>query len=114
MLPRRGQQKDKVFLDRVQIGIRKHSASSSRVPPRQGGCWSSGERRNSCLQSLDDDSQEFARPSGELGKKCRDLGMEPEMMFGPSPENVEGFNCRIRQAAAAGVGQKRDGFLEDA
>jgi sugar phosphate isomerase/epimerase len=41
----------------------------------------------------------------ELGKKCRDLGLEPVLMFGPSPENVEAFKHRLRQAAAAGVGQ---------
>ncbi|MBL8794777.1 MAG: sugar phosphate isomerase/epimerase [Planctomycetia bacterium] len=41
----------------------------------------------------------------ELAKKCRDLGLEPLMMFGPSPEGVEAMKHRIRQAAAAGVPQ---------
>jgi sugar phosphate isomerase/epimerase len=41
----------------------------------------------------------------ELGKRCRDLGLEPVLMFGPSPENVEALKQRVRQASAAGVGQ---------
>jgi sugar phosphate isomerase/epimerase len=41
----------------------------------------------------------------ELGKRCRDLGLEPVMMFGPSPENVEALKRRVRQAAAARIGQ---------
>jgi sugar phosphate isomerase/epimerase len=41
----------------------------------------------------------------DLGKKCRDLGLEPVMMFGPSPENVDGLKHRLRQASAAAVGQ---------
>src|SRR5260370_20587739 len=41
----------------------------------------------------------------ELGKKCRDLGLEPVLVFGPSPEDGQAFKLRIRQAAAAGVGQ---------
>jgi len=41
----------------------------------------------------------------ELGKKCRDMGLEPLLLFGPSPENVEGMKTRIKQAAAAGIGQ---------
>jgi sugar phosphate isomerase/epimerase len=41
----------------------------------------------------------------ELGKKCRDLGLEPVLMFGPSPEDVEGLKRRLKQAAAGGVGQ---------
>jgi sugar phosphate isomerase/epimerase len=41
----------------------------------------------------------------ELGKKCRDLGLEPVMMFGPSPEGLEAMKKRIAQAAAAGVPQ---------
>jgi sugar phosphate isomerase/epimerase len=41
----------------------------------------------------------------ELGKKCRDLGLEPVLMFGPSPDAVPPLTHRIRQAAAAGVGQ---------
>lgn len=39
----------------------------------------------------------------DLGKRCRDLGLEPVMMFGPSPESVEAFKQRILQAAAGGV-----------
>src|SRR3989442_4059612 len=27
----------------------------------------------------------------DLGKRCRDLGLEPVMMFGPSPESVAAF-----------------------
>jgi sugar phosphate isomerase/epimerase len=41
----------------------------------------------------------------ELGKRCRDLGLEPVMMFGPAPEDPEALKRRVRQAAAAGVGQ---------
>lgn len=41
----------------------------------------------------------------ELGQRCRDLGLEPVMMFGPSPESVEAFKQRIRQAQAGGVAQ---------
>lgn len=41
----------------------------------------------------------------DLGQRCRDLGLEPVMMFGPSPEAVEDLKRRIRQAAAAGVAQ---------
>lgn len=41
----------------------------------------------------------------ELAGRCRDLGLEPVLMFGPSPENVEAMKQRIRQAAAAGIPQ---------
>jgi sugar phosphate isomerase/epimerase len=41
----------------------------------------------------------------ELGKKCRDLGLEPVMVFGPSPESVEAMKKRVVQAAAAGIPQ---------
>ncbi len=41
----------------------------------------------------------------ELAKRCRDLGLEPVMMFGPSPEAVEPFKRRIAQAGNAGVAQ---------
>jgi sugar phosphate isomerase/epimerase len=41
----------------------------------------------------------------DLGKKCRDLGLEPVLMFGPSPEDVEGLKRRLKQAAAGGVAQ---------
>lgn len=41
----------------------------------------------------------------ELGQRCRDLGLEPVMLFGPSPENVEAMTQRIQQAKAAGIGQ---------
>ena len=40
-----------------------------------------------------------------LGKRCRDLGLEPLMMFGPAPENPAALQQRVRQAAAAQVGQ---------
>lgn len=45
----------------------------------------------------------------ELGQRCRDLGLEPLMMFaGVYPESKEGFEIhkrRIEQAAAAGIPQ---------
>lgn len=45
----------------------------------------------------------------ELGKRCRDLGLEPVMMFsGIYPEAKNGLEVltqRIKQASAAGVGQ---------
>jgi len=44
----------------------------------------------------------------DLGKRCRDLGLEPLMMFsGIYPENLKAmeiFRNRIKQAAAGGVG----------
>ncbi len=45
----------------------------------------------------------------ELGKKCRDLGLEPVMLFsGIYPEAKNGLEVhtqRLKQAAAAGIGQ---------
>lgn len=45
----------------------------------------------------------------ELGKRCRDLGLEPVMMFAivyPEAKNgLEALTRRIKQAAAAGIGQ---------
>jgi len=41
----------------------------------------------------------------ELAKKCRDLGLEPVLMFGPGPEDVEALKRRVLQASAAGVAQ---------
>jgi sugar phosphate isomerase/epimerase len=41
----------------------------------------------------------------ELARRCRDLGLEPLLMFGPGPENVDALRQRVRQAAAAGVKQ---------
>jgi sugar phosphate isomerase/epimerase len=45
----------------------------------------------------------------DLGKRCRDLGLEPVMMFStvyPEAKNgLEVLKNRIRQAAAAGIGQ---------
>jgi sugar phosphate isomerase/epimerase len=41
----------------------------------------------------------------ELAKRCRDLGLEPVMLFGPSPENPDALKQRVHQAAAAGIGQ---------
>jgi sugar phosphate isomerase/epimerase len=41
----------------------------------------------------------------ELARRCRDLGLEPVLMFGPSPESVDALKQRILQAAAAGVAQ---------
>jgi sugar phosphate isomerase/epimerase len=40
----------------------------------------------------------------EVAQKCRDLGMEPVMMFGPGPEAVEAMKNRIKQASAAKIG----------
>src|SRR5262249_55102809 len=40
----------------------------------------------------------------ELGKKCRDMGLEPLMMFsGSSPDTVAPMKQRILQASAGGV-----------
>jgi sugar phosphate isomerase/epimerase len=54
----------------------------------------------------DNASPEKAR---ELAKKCRDLGLEPVMMFsGVYPEaknGLEVLKTRLRQASAAGIGQ---------
>jgi sugar phosphate isomerase/epimerase len=41
----------------------------------------------------------------EQAQKCRDLGLEPVLMFGPSPENVAALKRRLRQAGAGGVAQ---------
>jgi sugar phosphate isomerase/epimerase len=41
----------------------------------------------------------------EVAKRCRDLGLEPVMMFGPPPENPQALRQRVQQAAAAGIGQ---------
>jgi sugar phosphate isomerase/epimerase len=41
----------------------------------------------------------------ELGRRCRDLGLEPVMMFGSPPENPAALKQRVRQAAAAGIAQ---------
>jgi len=41
----------------------------------------------------------------DLAQRCRDLGLEPVLMFGPAPENPEGLKQRVRQAAAARVAQ---------
>ena len=41
----------------------------------------------------------------EPAKRCRDLGLEPLMLFGPSPENVDALKLRIKQASAAGIKQ---------
>ncbi|MEX0641540.1 MAG: TIM barrel protein [Pirellulales bacterium] len=45
----------------------------------------------------------------ELGKRCRDLGLEPLMMFSTiypeHPQAMDVFTNRIRQAQAAGIGQ---------
>jgi sugar phosphate isomerase/epimerase len=46
-----------------------------------------------------------AAKARDLAKQCRDLGLEPVMMFGPAPENVAALKQRIQQAAAAGVPQ---------
>lgn len=54
----------------------------------------------------DDASPETAKA---LGKKCRDLGLEPVMMFSNIyPEHARGLEVltqRIKQASAAGIGQ---------
>jgi sugar phosphate isomerase/epimerase len=41
----------------------------------------------------------------DLAQRCRDMGMEPVMMFGPSPENVDALSHRVKQAGAARVSQ---------
>src|SRR5881227_1023545 len=41
----------------------------------------------------------------DLANRCRDLGLEPVMMFGPNPDNVEPLKHRVLQAAAAGIPQ---------
>jgi len=41
----------------------------------------------------------------ERALRCRDLGLEPVMMFGPGPEQVDALKARIRQAQAGGVAQ---------
>jgi sugar phosphate isomerase/epimerase len=41
----------------------------------------------------------------ELGQRCRDLGLVPVMLFGPPPEDPKALGQRVRQAAAAGIGQ---------
>jgi sugar phosphate isomerase/epimerase len=45
----------------------------------------------------------------ELGKRCRDVGLEPLMMFSivypEAPHGLEVLTQRIKQAAAAGIGQ---------
>jgi len=47
--------------------------------------------------------------AAELGRRCRDLGLEPLMMFSmiypEAPRGLEVLTQRIRQAAAAGVPQ---------
>jgi sugar phosphate isomerase/epimerase len=40
----------------------------------------------------------------ELAQRCREMGLEPVMMFGPSPESVKAFEHRLEQAGAAKVG----------
>jgi sugar phosphate isomerase/epimerase len=41
----------------------------------------------------------------ELAKRCRDLGLEPVMLFGPAPEDPAALKHRVLQAASAGIGQ---------
>jgi sugar phosphate isomerase/epimerase len=41
----------------------------------------------------------------DLGKRCRDLGLEPVMMFAAPPENVKALTHHLAQAQAGGVGQ---------
>jgi sugar phosphate isomerase/epimerase len=41
----------------------------------------------------------------EQAKRCRDLGLEPVMLFGPSPDKPALLKNRVLQAAAAGIGQ---------
>ena len=41
----------------------------------------------------------------ELAARCRDLGLEPVMMFGPSPDMADPLRHRVLQAAAAGIPQ---------
>jgi sugar phosphate isomerase/epimerase len=48
-----------------------------------------------------------AEKAGELGKRCRDRGLEPLMMFSgvapEAPNHLDVMRSRIRQAAAAGI-----------
>jgi sugar phosphate isomerase/epimerase len=46
-----------------------------------------------------------AEKAKELGKRCRDLGLQPVMMFGPAPEKPRSLKHCLSQAAAAGIGQ---------
>ncbi len=46
-----------------------------------------------------------AERAKEPAKQCRDLGLEPVLLFGPSPEDVAGLKRRIAQAGAAGIAQ---------
>src|SRR5262249_61423153 len=45
----------------------------------------------------------------ELGRRCRDLGLEPLMMFAgvypDAPNHLDALKSRVRQAAAAAVPQ---------
>src|SRR5579871_6872014 len=41
----------------------------------------------------------------ELSKRCRDLELEPVMMFGAAPENPKALRHCVMQAAAAGIAQ---------
>jgi sugar phosphate isomerase/epimerase len=67
--------------------------------------WGTAHREDGGRQQpvvANDRSTERAK---ELGKRCRDMGLEPVMMFGPPPEDVEGLMARVGQAQAAGVPQ---------
>jgi sugar phosphate isomerase/epimerase len=70
-----------------------------------GTSHNEGDGRNTPVIARDADP---AR-ARELGRRCRDLGLEPVMMFsGVYPEAADGFEVhrqRILQAAAAGIPQ---------
>ncbi len=70
--------------------------------------WGTSHREEDGMKAVmpADAAPEKAR---ELGKRCRDLGLEPVMMFSniyPEAKNaLEVFRSRIKQASAAGMGQ---------
>jgi sugar phosphate isomerase/epimerase len=84
-------------LERALTGI--HGAGYRYVAWGTGHADAGGKR----VPVLADDAS--PAQAKELAQKCCDLGLEPVLLFGPPPENVEAFRQRLRQAAAAGVAQ---------
>src|SRR4051812_21335458 len=70
--------------------------------------WGTSHREESGMKAVmpDNAPPDKAR---DLGKRCRDLGLEPVMMFSniyPEAKNaLEVLRSRIKQASAAGMGQ---------
>jgi len=70
--------------------------------------WGTSHREEDGMKAVmpADAAPEKAR---DLGKRCRDLGLEPVMMFSniyPEAKNaLDVFKARIKQASAAGMGQ---------